>query len=284
MEKNKERLKVIENIKEAIENNNFNAKVEEGDPIISQEDREKVIINYDTNKKRLKNKVEYYFAKSLADTITNGVNKDTKIIGLENIKNINTGAIITCNHFSKVDNTVIRYMINKIHKSKDFGIIVQESNFFMPGIIGWLIRNNKTIPLSLDHNYMANNFLPTIEELFANKAYILIYPEEEMWFNYKKPRPLKPGAYHYAAKYSVPIIPCFIKIEDTDEIGEDGFNKSKYTLYVMPPIYPKKDKNLKENKEEMRNKDYELKVKAYEQAYGKKLDYTFNLKDDIAGW
>ena len=52
----------------------------------------------------------------------------------------------------------------------------------------------------------------------------------------------------------------------------------------MPPIYPKKDKNLKENKEEMRNKDYELKVKAYEQAYGKKLDYTFNLKDDIAGW
>lgn len=284
MEKSKERLKVIENIKEAVNKKEFNLKVEEGDPIISQEDREKVIINYDTNKKKIRNKIEYYFAKSLADTITNEVNKDTKIIGLENIKDINTGAIITCNHFSKVDNTVIRYMINKINKSKDFGIIVQESNFFMQGIIGWLIRNNKTIPLSLDHNYMANNFMPTVKELLNNKAYILIYPEEEMWFNYKKPRPLKPGAYHYAAKYNVPIIPCFIKIEDTDEIGEDGFNKSKYTLYVMPPIYPKKDKNLKENKEEMRNKDYELKVKAYEQAYGKKLDYTFNLKDDIAGW
>lgn len=284
MEKNKDRLKVIENIKRAVQEKKFNAKVEEGDPVITQEDREKVILNYDTNKKKIKNKVEYYFARSLTDAITNDVNKDTKIVGLENIESISTGAIITCNHFSKVDNTVIRYMINKIHKAENFGIIVQESNFFMPGIIGWLIRNNKTIPLSLDHNYMANNFLPTIEELFANKAYILIYPEEEMWFNYKKPRPLKPGAYHYAAKYSVPIIPCFIKIEDTDEIGEDGFNKSKYTLYVMPPIYPKKDKNLKENKEEMRNKDYELKVKAYEQAYGKKLDYTFNLKDDIAGW
>lgn len=284
MEKSKERLKVIENIKEAVNKKEFNLKVEEGDPIISQEDREKVIINYDTNKKKIRNKIEYYFAKSLADTITNEVNKDTKIIGLENIKDINTGAIITCNHFSKVDNTVIRYMINKINKSKDFGIIVQESNFFMQGIIGWLIRNNKTIPLSLDHNYMANNFMPTVKELLNNKAYILIYPEEEMWFNYKKPRPLKPGAYHYAAKYNVPIIPCFIKIEDLEEYGEDGFNKSKYTLYVMPPIYPKKDKNLKENKEEMRNKDYELKVKAYEQAYGKKLDYTFNLKDDIAGW
>ncbi len=284
MEKNKDRLKVIENIKRAVQEKKFNAKVEEGDPVITQEDREKVILNYDTNKKKIKNKVEYYFARSLTDAITNDVNKDTKIVGLENIESISTGAIITCNHFSKVDNTVIRYMINKIHKAENFGIIVQESNFFMPGIIGWLIRNNKTIPLSLDHNYMSNNFMPTIKELLENKSYILIYPEEEMWFNYKKPRPLKIGAYHYAAKYNVPIIPCFIKIDDINEIGDDGFKKSKYTLYIMPPIYPDSNKLLKENKEEMRDKDYNLKVKAYEKAYGKKLDYTFNLEDDIAGW
>ncbi len=284
MEKNKDRLKVIENIKRAVQEKKFNAKVEEGDPVITQEDREKVILNYDTNKKKIKNKVEYYFARSLTDAITNDVNKDTKIVGLENIESISTGAIITCNHFSKVDNTVIRYMINKIHKAKDFGIIVQESNFFMPGIIGWLIRNNKTIPLSLDHNYMSNNFMPTIKELLENKSYILIYPEEEMWFNYKKPRPLKIGAYHYAAKYNVPIVPCFIKIDNSEEIGDDGFKKSKYTLYIMPPIYPDSNKLLKENKEEMRDKDYNLKVKAYEKAYGKKLDYTFNLEDDIAGW
>lgn len=284
MEKNKDRLKVIENIKRAVQEKKFNAKVEEGDPVITQEDREKVILNYDTNKKKIKNKVEYYFARSLTDAITNDVNKDTKIVGLENIESISTGAIITCNHFSKVDNTVIRYMINKIHKAENFGIIVQESNFFMPGIIGWLIRNNKTIPLSLDHNYMSNNFMPTIKELLENKSYILIYPEEEMWFNYKKPRPLKIGAYHYAAKYNVPIIPCFIKIDDINEIGDDGFKKSKYTLYIMPPIYPDSNKLLKENKEEMKDKDYNLKVKAYEKAYGKKLDYTFNLEDDIAGW
>lgn len=284
MEKSQERLKVIENIKKAIEDNNLNAKVEIGDPLVSQEDREKVILNYDTKKKKLRNKVEYYFAKSLTDTITNGVNKDTEIIGLENIENIDTGAIITCNHFSKVDNTVIRFMINKIHKAKDFGIIVQESNFFMPGIIGWLIRNNKTIPLSLDHNYMSKNFIPTVKELLAKKSFILIYPEEEMWFNYRKPRPPKPGAYHYAAKYNVPIIPCFIKIDDTEEYDESGFKKSKYTLYVNPPIYPDKEKDLRENKELMRNKDYEIKKEIYEKVYNKKLDYTFNPEEDIAGW
>jgi len=109
MEKSQDRLIVIENIKRAIEENNLNAKVEEGDPVVSQSDREKVILNYDTKKTKLRNKVEYYFAKSLTDSITNKVNKDTQIIGLENLNNINTGAIITCNHFNKVDNTAEGY-------------------------------------------------------------------------------------------------------------------------------------------------------------------------------
>lgn len=284
MEKSQDRLIVIENIRKAIEENNLNAKVEEGDPVVSKSDREKVILNYDTKKKKIKNKLEYYFARSLTDSIAKSVNKDTKIIGLENIQNIDSGAIITCNHFSKVDNTIVRYMLKKINKTKNFGIIVQESNFFMPGIIGWLIRNNKTIPLSLDHKYMSNNFIPTIEEMLENKSFILIYPEEEMWFNYKKPRPPKPGAYHYAARYNVPIIPCFIQIEDTEEYEENGFKKSRYIMHIMPPIYPDQDKDFKENKTQMREKDYEAKKQVYEKAYGKKLDYTFDPKEDIAGF
>ena len=47
MEKSQDRVTVIENIKKAIESNNFNAKVEEGDPIVSKEDRETVILNYE---------------------------------------------------------------------------------------------------------------------------------------------------------------------------------------------------------------------------------------------
>lgn len=284
MKKSEDRLRVIENMKNSIKEGNFNNKVEENDHIVTLEDRQKVILNYDSKKKKLKNKMEYIIARNITDKITCQINKQTEIIGLENIKNITTGAIITSNHFSKVDNTIIRYMMQKINKTKDFGIIVQDTNFFMPGELGWLVRNNKTIPLSMDYKYMSRNFNPTIKELLEKKNFILIYPEEEMWFNYKKPRPLKPGAYHYATKYNVPIIPCFVKIDDLDEVGEDGFKKSKYTLYVMPPIYPDKNKNLRTNKEEMMKKDYDLKVKAYEMAYNKKMDDSFNEKEDIAGW
>ncbi len=154
----------------------------------------------------------------------------------------------------------------------------------MKGVIGWLIRNNKTIPLSLDRKYLSENFVPTIEEMLQNKELLLIYPEEEMWFNYRKPRPPKPGAYHYAARYNVPIIPCFTKIESTSEIGDDGFKKSKFILYIMPPIYPDKNKDFRDNKQEMKEKDYICKKQMYEKAYSRKLDYSFNREEDIAGW
>ena len=284
MEKNEERLKVIDNIEKAIEEGDLNRKVELGDPVITQEEREKVILNYDTLKRKIMNKLKYYIINYATDVIMKGVNKDTDIIGIENIKDLDSGAFITSNHFNFVDTTIIRYMLSTIHKKNKFSIIVQETNFLMKGVFGWLIRNNKTIPLSLDHNYISQNLTPTLQELLDNKEQILIYPEEEMWFNYRKPRPTKNGAYYYAAKYNVPVIPCFTKIEDLDELDENGFKKSKYVLYIMPPIYPDKDKSFKENKKELQEKDYACKVEMYEKAYGKELDYSFNEKEDIAGW
>jgi len=43
-----------------------------------------------------------------------------------------------------------------------------------------------------------------------------------MWWNYRKPKPLKPGAYTFAAKNHVPVLPCFITMKDSDIMGEDG--------------------------------------------------------------
>lgn len=284
MNKNKKRLKVIENIKKAIEDGEFNRKVELGDPVITQEQREKVIVKYDSLKKNVINKLKYLVISKLTHKIMLAVNKETEIVGLENIENLNTGAIITSNHFNVVDTTIIRYMLYKIGKENKMNIIVQETNFFMDGKFGPLIRNNKTIPLSLDHNYISKNFEPTLEKLLKRKEFILIYPEEEMWFNYRKPRPTRNGAYRYAAKYNVPIIPCFTKIEDLNELDENGFRKSKYVLYIMPPIYPENNKSIRESKKELQEKDYICKTQMYEEAYGKKLDYGFSAEEDIAGW
>ena len=284
MEKDKEKLQIIENIKKSIENKNYNAKVELHDHIVTDEERENIILKYDGRKKKIKNKAKTIVARSITDSITKYINSKTEIKGLENIKGIQTGAIVTSNHFSKVDNTIIRYLMQKVGKKRKFDIVVQDTNIFMPGYLGWLLKNNRTIPINRSHQYISTNFEPTLEKILKQKHYVLIYPEEEMWFNYKKPRPGKIGAYHYACKYNVPIIPCFVEMQNLDKIGKDGFYEQKYTLHVMTPLYPDTSLDFKAQKEELRKRDYELKVAKYEEVYQKKLDYNFNIENDIAGW
>ncbi len=284
IEKNIERLKVIDNIKKSIENNQFNNKVEFSDHIVSQEERQNVVMKFDTLREKKSNKIKRNAALNLANEFTKLYNRNTEIIGIENLEKINGGAIITTNHFNPTDSTVIRHMTNKINKTSKLDIVIEEENIFMTGEFGKLTNYCNTIPLSKSDIYMKQKFFPAIEKFLNDKHWILIFPEEEMWYNYKKPRPLKIGAYHIAAKYNVPIIPTFIAMyERENEYDKDGFNKVDFKLYIMEPLYPDSSKSMKQQKEELRDKDYELKVKAYEKAYGKNLDYKFE-NWDIAGY
>lgn len=283
MKKDEERLKVIDNIKINLKNNELNKKVELNDPIIKEEVILKKIKHFDILRRNPIKKFKRVIARNMANGYTKVFNEDTEIIGLENAKNIKTGAVITANHFSPQDSTVIRYFTNKVGKRNHLNILVEEENIFMEGYLGFLMNNCGTIPVSKNKEYMQKRFYPALKKIFKRKEFVLIYPEEEMWFNYRKPRPLKIGAYHIAAKYNMPIIPCFIEMREKKEEYEDnGFNKLKYIIHILKPIYPDSSKDMRTNKEEMRQKDYELKKEAYEKAYGKELTYEFD-KSDIAG-
>lgn len=72
-------------------------------------------------------------------------------------------------------------------------------------------------------------------------------------------------------------------MRDTDENDTEDFRKVQYIIHVLPTLYPDPEKSVKENSLELCRMDYEQKKQAYEQAYGKELDYAFE-PDDIAGW
>lgn len=284
MEKSIDRLEVIDNIEKNILENRFNDKVEISDPILTEEERQKLILKFDSLKKKWMNKFKAVVARTIVDKLTLDINKNTEIIGIENIKNIETGAIITCNHFSQEDNTVVRYLMHKIQKKRSLYIVVQETNMKMEGDVGWLLKNCYTIPLSKNLDYLQNNFNPTLQKIFNKNAFVLIYPEQEMWFNYKRPRPPKIGAYHYACKFDVPIVPCFIEMNELDEVGDNGFKKINYRMHVLPPIYPNKELDMRARKNDMLQRDYDAKVKLYENIYSRKIDSKFEKEKDIAGW
>ncbi len=94
-----------------------------------------------------------------------------------------------------------------------------------------------------------------------------------MWWNYRKPKPLKNGAYNFAVRSNVPVLPIFITMEDTDIIGEDGFPIQAYTVNIGEPIYPNPELSDKENIQEMKDKNYNVWKETYEEFYGIPLEY-----------
>ena len=186
--------KVIENIKKAVQNGEYNKKVELNDPNLTAKEQEEIIRKYIEKQDKLTYKINNKIANIILTTVTNMQNRDTKIIGLENIKYIDGGAIITSNHFNPLDNTIIQKLVRDLGKKKLY-IVGQATNLAMDGIIGFMMNHSNIIPISKQVSYMKKDFAKIIKTTLKEKEYILIYPEEEMWFNYRKPRPLKPGAY-----------------------------------------------------------------------------------------
>lgn len=274
--------KVIENIKRALENGEQNKKVEIGDPSLDSKEQEKIIRDYMEKQNKLGYKINNKIANIILNTVTNIETKDTEFVGIENIKDITGGAIITSNHFNPLDNIIIQKLAREMGKKKLY-IVGQATNLAMDGFIGFMMNHSNIIPISKQVNYLRKEFAKTIKNKLKQNNYILIYPEEEMWFNYKKPRNLKLGAYYYAAQNNVPIISCFVEMINTDEFDNMEFYKVKHVLHILQPIYPDPSKTAKENSTIMMQKDYEQKKRAYEQAYNKKLDYEFEI-EDIAGW
>ena len=194
------------------------------------------------------------------------------VFGQENLQNLETGAVLTCNHFSAFDSFVIQYAYFALNqKKRKFYRIIKEGNYTsFPGFFGFLMRNCNTLPLSSNKETM-KKFLKSTKEILTNKDLILIYPEQAMWYNYKKPRPLKPGAYNIAVKNNVPVIPCFITMEDGEQLDNEGYPIQEFTLNILKPIYPKEELSTKENMEYVKEENEKAWKECYEAFYKEKL-------------
>lgn len=197
-----------------------------------------------------------------------------KTEGLENFIALkDQGLIMTCNHFNPFDNFAIQYEIDKYLKHHVYWRVIREGNYTsFPGFYGFLFRNSNTIPLSQNFSTQ-KKFMEGMSYLLSKKQKILVYAEQGMWWNYRKPRPLTPGAFKFAVTNNVPVLPMFITMQDTDKIGGDGFPIQEYTLHILKPIYADPEKSVKENIKMMADTNYEMWKEIYEKVYGIPLTY-----------
>jgi 1-acyl-sn-glycerol-3-phosphate acyltransferase len=239
MEQDKERLRVLAKIKELEETGQFDVDPENDPPA-------KVIkpgtVDYKQKKlsTRIKAKITFGLArKFLHKLIKNKQFIVKNVVGVENLDNLDSGAVLTCNHFSAMDSFATQVVYEKSIQSKKRKLfrVIKEGNYTSyPGFYGSLMRNCNTLPLSSDFQTL-QEFLRAASYHLTNGNYVLIYPEQSMWWNYRKPKPLKSGAYTMAVHAHVPVVPIFICMEDSDVIGPDGFPIQMYTIFVLTRVF-----------------------------------------------
>lgn len=233
--------------------------------------------------KKTGNKILRVFANAVGDgyfkkLVRKGIIVTETVEGREYLSALEKGAMITCNHFSAYDNYILFNAIRKDLPKGRLYKVIREGNYTnFPGLYGFLFKHCDTLPLSSNPRTMMN-FLSAVNTLLIRGESILIYPEQGMWWNYRKPRPLKAGAFKMAYRAGVPVLPMFITMRDSEALDGDGYPVQIYSLHILPPVYPDKTLGEKVSADAMKEKNYELWKETYERVYGIPLVYS-RLKD-----
>lgn len=275
IQKDPGRLAIIEKIKRFEREERWAQDVEDDPPTIPLKPE---MVDYLNEK--ISSRFWMKFANILARNFINSLLRKKIMIlkevkGLENyVEMKRKGAIITCNHFNAMDNFAVYKAIEKHVYHRELVKVCREGNYTnFPGFYGFLFKHCNTLPLSSVASTM-KNFMHAVKTYLSQGRQILIYPEQAMWWNYRKPRPLTSGAFKIAAENNVPVIPFFITMQDSDIVDSDGFFVQKYTVNILKPIFPKEELSVRQNAEFMKNENYSVWKKVYEEFYGIPLVYS----------
>ena len=281
IEKAPDRIQVLKKIEELERKGIFDVDVEDDPPTIELKPKQVDYLN-----KKILSKTKTIVANKVGERFLNELIRSKKLIikqvnGIENLRNVDTGAIITCNHFNPFDSFAVEktFRTSGHEKSKKLYKVIREGNYTnFPGLYGFFFRNCNTLPLSSNKRTMVK-FMGAVDKILEKDDFILIYPEQSMWWNYRKPKPLKSGAFKLAARNNVPVIPIFITMEDSNIIGDDGFPVQKYIINIEKPIYPDAKLTKSVNTQRMKKKNFEVWKKVYEDFYKIPLEYTTEKKE-----
>ena len=167
-----------------------------------------------------------------------------KVYGKDKIKHIKTGAVTVSNHVHYVDFCIATHFIAGNRRSH---IISNKENFDVP-IAGKLLSGYGVMPLP-DTTKAHINFYKQVNVYLKKKRFIHLFPEASMWPYYNKLRPLKSGAFHFACKNNLPVIPYVLVFRKSKGIEKLLRTRPRISVYICDPIYPNtelkgKDQNL----------------------------------------
>lgn len=174
-----------------------------------------------------------------------------KIMGKENLETVDgIGKVTISNHVHPMDCTMVALgnMPSKTYYTS------LESNFKIP-MVRKIIKLLNAIPIPKDIRY-TKNFMNSIDDLLKNGKTIHFYPEGSLWPYYNQIRHFKNGAFDFAVRNNVPVVPMVFTFNKSKTILNILKSKPTITLEILEPIFPDISLNKKDAILDLKNKAY----------------------------
>ena len=186
-----------------------------------------------------------------------------KLVGRENLKALGgKGAITVCNHFSFLDTLFLRHAVGHY---RSYCTAAPWNN--KRGLGGWFIRRGGMWAFSADLAAM-RNLMHEMKTRLEEGGIVHFYAEQAMWTNYQKPRPMKDGAFYYAVRYNVPVLPVFF----TFKVNKKGCMR-RLVIHILPPVAPDASLPRNERAGRLKAQAQAAWTSCYERAYGVTMEY-----------
>lgn len=155
---------------------------------------------------------------------------DFKIEGKENLENFKGGAISISNHVLILDCAMVGLAL----RNRRVFYTTQEDSFKIP-FIRRLIRLLRAIPIPTETKNKPH-FIDALHDILSNGNLVHFYPEAALWPYYNKIRNFKTGAFRFAIKNDVPIIPMVFTFREPEGFRKLFKRKKDVTLKILEPI------------------------------------------------
>lgn len=179
-----------------------------------------------------------------------------RVVGRKNIRKVKR-AISVSNHIDYLDPLLIK----RVSGFRRLKITAAASNLGR-GLARPIMRAAGVMPFGSDLK-ATRNFDKALRHA-TDVGWAHFYAEQSMWLNYARPRPLKLGAFIYATKFSVPIVPIFYAYRKSGRLRRLLHLHAPITIVIGAPLKPDPALSLKESAEQLKNACETFMADAYE--------------------
>ena len=163
-----------------------------------------------------------------------------RIKGRKNLKKIKN-AVFVSNHCFVLDCAMLEVFAFPFKRPY---MLAQKNAFQIPVVRG-IIRSLRAVPVP--ENMLAyKNFMKSVDEELKNGKSLYIAPEGSLWPYFPRIRPFKNGAFRFAIKNDLPIVPVVLSFRKPNWFYRMfGRKKPLININILEPVYPDKENSPK---------------------------------------